>query len=217
MPKTFQLIALSSLVLMLTGCSWFQSEQTPNPFPANQANQIQPITNLEVQETKQINPELSSVKWRGEFITGNYGHDGTVPVQGFVGFNSQNELISGTFQLDVANLTDIDLEGEMQEVLLNHLKSKDFFNTAEFPTASLNITSSEKVDTNSYVLTADLKIKDQTNSIQFKAILDGTNIKSMFDIDRTRWGINYGSGKFFDNLKDQTIKDEIMFDINLSF
>ena len=124
--------------------------------------------------------------------------------------------MAGTFELDISNLTNSDLEGEIQETLLDHLKSEDFFDTESYPSANLNITSSEKLDENIYSLTADLTIKDQTNSIQFKAEVDGTEIRSQFDIDRTRWGVTYGSGNFFDNLKDSAIKDEIMFDIKLS-
>ena len=216
MQKTFKLIAVSSLALALSGCSWFSSSNQDVTQDQPLANQISPITNLEVAENRQLNQENSSVKWRGEVVTGLKGHEGEIPVSGFVGFNSSNELIAGSFQLDIANLTNTDLEGEMQKTLLDHLKGKDFFDTEKYPSANLEITSSEKIDENLYSLTADLTIKDQTNSIQFKAEVNGTEIKSMFDIDRTRWGVTYGSGKFFDNLKDSAIKDEIMFDIKLS-
>jgi len=216
MQKTFKLIAISSLALALSGCSWFSSSQEIQTQDQPLANQISPITSLEVAESRQINQENSSVKWRGEVVTGVKGHEGTIPVSGFIGFNSNKELVAGTFELDINNLTNTDLEGEMQETLLEHLKGTDFFDTEKYPTANLNITSSEKLDENLYSLTADLTIKDQTNSIQFKAEVNGTEITSMFDIDRTRWGVTYGSGKFFDNLKDSAIKDEIMFDIKLS-
>ena len=216
MQKTFKLIAITSLAIGLSGCSWFSStSEVPTQDPPV-PNQISPISIREVSENRQINSENSSVKWRGEVVTGVKGHEGTIPVNGFIGFNSNNELVAGTFELDIANLTNTDLEGEMQETLLDHLKGKDFFNTESYPTANLNITSSEKLDENIYSLTGDLTIKDQTNSIQFKAEVDGTEIRSQFEIDRTRWGVTYGSGKFFDNLKDSAIKDEIMFDIKLS-
>jgi len=216
MQKTFKLIAISSLALALSGCSWFSSTGEIQTQNESLANQIAPIASLEVAESRQLNQENSSIKWRGEVVTGLKGHEGTIPVSGFVGFNSSKELVAGTFELDISNLTNSDLEGEIQETLLDHLKSEDFFYTESYPSANLNITSSEKLDENIYSLTADLTIKDQTNSIQFKAEVDGTEIRSQFDIDRTRWGVTYGSGNFFDNLKDSAIKDEIMFDIKLS-
>jgi len=216
MSKALKIIAVSSLALALSGCSWFSNTEQTIDNQENTANQIAPITNLEVSDTRQLDQENSKVKWRGEVVTGLKGHEGEIPVTGFVGFNSNKEIVAGTFELNVANLTNTDLEGEMQQTLLDHLKGKDFFDTDSYPTASLNITSSEKIDKNVYSLTADLTIKDQTNSIQFKAETQDNQIKSQFEIDRTRWGVNYGSGKFFDNLKDSAIKDEIMFDITLS-
>jgi hypothetical protein len=34
-------------------------------------------------------------------------------------------------------------------------------------------------------------------------------------IDRTKWDVRYKSGKFFDNLKDQAISDDIEFHITI--
>jgi len=39
--------------------------------------------------------------------------------------------------------------------------------------------------------------------------MDATQLtaNAEFDIDRTEWDIKYGSGKFFQNLKDKAIND----------
>jgi len=34
-------------------------------------------------------------------------------------------------------------------------------------------------------------------------------------IDRTKWGVRYKSGKFFNNLADKTISDSIEFNIKI--
>jgi hypothetical protein len=34
-------------------------------------------------------------------------------------------------------------------------------------------------------------------------------------IDRTKWDIKYGSDKFFEDLADKAIKDEIEFDVTV--
>jgi len=68
MQKTFKLIAISSLALALSGCSWFSSSQETQTQDQPLANQISPITSLEVAESRQINQENSSVKWRGEVV-----------------------------------------------------------------------------------------------------------------------------------------------------
>jgi hypothetical protein len=36
-------------------------------------------------------------------------------------------------------------------------------------------------------------------------------------IDRTKYGVQYGSGSFFDNLGDKTIDDMFQLDVTLSF
>ena len=36
-------------------------------------------------------------------------------------------------------------------------------------------------------------------------------------IDRTKFGIKYGSGSFFDNLGDNMIYDDFILDVNLKF
>jgi len=216
MTKILKLAAIPFLILGLSACSLFSSDTQDSLDTAQTPATISPIANTQSSQEKTVNTENSKLKWRGEFITGDYGHDGLVPItSGVVGFNNQNELVAGNFTLDIQNLSIIDLEGEVQKTLLDHLKSKDFFDTENHPQATLNITSTEKIDNDRYSITADLTIKDISNSIQFQADINQDQIKSMFNIDRTRWNINYASGKFFDNLKDSAINDEIMFDILL--
>ena len=60
----------------------------------------------------------------------------------------------------------------------------------------------------------------ETNEISFLAIVENTdslNIQAQLDIDRTKWGITYGSGSFIEDLGDKAIKDEISYDLNLVF
>ena len=62
-------------------------------------------------------------------------------------------------------------------------------------------------------VTGDLTIKGITNPITIPAeieVKDGivkTNGKVV--IDRTQWGIRYRSGKFYDNLADNAVSDDI--------
>jgi polyisoprenoid-binding protein YceI len=65
----------------------------------------------------------------------------------------------------------------------------------------------------------DLKIRDITKPVSFKATLDmgsGSAIKATsvpFTIDRTEWGVKFESKKFFDNLKDDFIHDDVTLEI----
>ena len=49
--------------------------------------------------------------------------------------------------------------------------------------------------------------------------MDGGSLKaaSQFEINRTRWGVNYNSGSIFKRLGDKAIKDGIMYDVELVF
>ena len=66
-------------------------------------------------------------------------------------------------------------------------------------------------------VTADLTIKDVKNPVQFDVVVKGNNVSGMIVVDRTKYGIKYGSGSFFDNLGDKTIYDNFELDVNLQF
>ena len=102
--------------------------------------------------------------------------------------------------------------------LVGHLKSDDFFGVEKHPTASLQVTkviSRGKVG--SYKIIGDLTIKGTTKEIKFNTVVDNTTgvpvASADLTIDRSDFGIRYGSGSFFDDLGDKTIYDE--FDLSL--
>ncbi|MDP4952224.1 MAG: YceI family protein, partial [Flavobacteriales bacterium] len=68
--------------------------------------------------------------------------------------------------------------------------------------------------------TGNLTIKGITKPATAKIIYsangeDGIVITGTMMIDRTDYDIRYGSDKFFDNLGDNVIKDQIMMKINM--
>ena len=62
---------------------------------------------------------------------------------------------------------------------------------------------------------------DKTNQVSFPALaseVDGRlEVEADFEIDRTRWGIDFSSGSIFQQLGDKAIKDEIGFGLDLVF
>ena len=107
----------------------------------------------------------------------------------------------------------------MCQYLVEHLKDEDFFNTKDFPVASIKIMRAHKGEENNYEIIANLTIKGITHPITFEAdvAINGVNFlaKAKIKIDRTKWGIKYGSGSFFEDLGDKMILDEIGFDVFL--
>jgi len=65
----------------------------------------------------------------------------------------------------------------------------------------------------------DLTIKDKTNEITFALSTADENGKltltTKLSVDRTKYGIIYSSGNFFEDLGDHLIDDNFDFDITI--
>lgn len=160
----------------------------------------------------------STVTWKGYKVTGS--HEGTIDLKsGSLDYDTDGNLTGGTVVIDMTSLSCTDLSGKSAEKLVGHLQSDDFFGVANYPTATLVITDvSAKGTPGDYKVTADLTIKETTESVKFYAHIeeqDGKRVATAdLKIDRTDYDVRYGSGSFFDNLGDKTIYDE--FDINVT-
>lgn len=162
----------------------------------------------------------SQVFWRGEKQIGN-AHEGSVSVLSGNLSMIDNDLVGGEVILDMKALTVSNVPPVGAEQLLEHLKSADFFEVDTYPQAKIVVTRSQLVNPGTYDVEANLTIKDITKPIKFKAVFESKSnrimVRSKLIIDRTQWNIKYGSSKFFGDLGDQLIKDEISFDVVLAF
>ena len=151
----------------------------------------------------------SSLVWTGSAL--GKAHFGTVDFEGSLSA-SDGKLISGLLIFDIRSINTQDIGGTAKEKLDNHLKNKDFFNIEKFPSAQLAIKGFDGKN-----LTGDLTIKEVTKEITFPAALNikpnSITGKANFTINRTDYGILYGSGSFFDLAKDKIISDEIEFNV----
>lgn len=162
-----------------------------------------------------VSSEDSTVEWQAEkTLVSGYADAGFIPVEGGTVTVEGQAITAADVTLDAANITATETSNTKFGVdrLTKHLRSEDFLEVGTYPTATFsatNVTESEA----GYVVTGDLTIKGQTNEITFPAtvgmadgefVLDGSTV-----IDRTRWGIRYGSGSFFDDLGDNVISDEV--------
>jgi polyisoprenoid-binding protein YceI len=143
---------------------------------------------------------------------------------------AEGEITAGAFVADMNTIVSEDLEkdSEMYGKLVGHLKSPDFFDVASFPEGSFEISSVAKLEAPvvkdslnlTHKITGNLTLKGITKSISFDAQVSVTDslvsAKSQkIVIDRTEWGIKFKSKKFFAELKDKIINDEIVLSINL--
>jgi polyisoprenoid-binding protein YceI len=163
----------------------------------------------------------SSVQWTAYKVTGQ--HSGVVNVKsGSLTYNDQGFFNGGSFEIDMTTIKCLDLQGEMAGKLEGHLKSDDFFGTANHPTAKYVITKVvPKGKPGEYKIIGNLTIKNITKEVKFDANLkeaDGGKIVATGDLklDRTDFDVRYGSGSFFDGLGDKTIYDEFELKVKLT-
>lgn len=169
-----------------------------------------------------IDATQSSVRWTGKKVIGDK-HVGTVAVKsGQVEFDGNN-LKGGEVVIDMTSIKNEDVkDAGYNAKLTGHLKSDDFFGVDKNPTANFKITSVKALKGGkdaTHEIKGDLTIKGTTLPVTFPAkveVKDGTaSAKGKLSVDRTKYGIRYGSGKFFENLGDKMISDEFDLEIEL--
>ena len=165
-----------------------------------------------------IDTKKSKVTWNAKKVTGE--HTGNVLLNGGNVWVEKNELVGANVSINMNSISCTDLtDAEWNKKLVGHLKSDDFFSVEKYPKAAFEITSVKKESNNDYTVNGKLTIKGITNDISFPAkvnIADGlVKANGTAKLDRTKWDIRYGSGKFFEGLGDKMIYDEfeITFDI----
>lgn len=171
--------------------------------------------------TLRVDTANSNVQWTGYKVTGQ--HNGVVNIKsGSLVYNDKGFFSGGSFEIDMTSIKCLDLQGEMAGKLEGHLKSDDFFGSANYPVAKYVITKvAPKGKPGEYKITGNLTIKNTTKEVKFDALLteaQGGKIVATGDIkiDRTDFDVKYGSGSFFDGLGDKTIYDEFELKVKLT-
>lgn len=163
-----------------------------------------------VKDALKVNTSASTVEWTAKKVTGK--HNGTINIKEGALHMEKGELVGGSFVVDVTSIKVLDMQGNGAAKLEGHLKSDDFFGVEKYPTAKMVITSVKPLGDGDYDVTGDLTIKEATHPVKFKAnvVSVGKSYKATANltIDRSMYDVRYGSGKFFDNLGDNTIYDE---------
>ena len=115
----------------------------------------------------------------------------------------------------MSTIVTTDLEGDYKNQLEGHLRSEDFFGVEKFKKATLVFKKIKSTLKDQYIVTADLTIKGITKPITFTIAVKGNSAKTVLNVDRTKYGIKYGSGNFFSDLGDKTISHEFILEVNL--
>jgi len=170
-----------------------------------------------VDGTYKIATDRTVSEWEGKkVLIDGYRDNGTIKMKEGLLIVKDGKLSSGNVVIDMDSIIAISTGiGSGQEGLTKHLKSKDFFDTSVYPTSTFTV----KEDATGNNVTGELLLKGKTNAVTFPVELSMENgelrLKGVAVLDRTKWGIVYGSGSFFDNLKNNVIDDNftVVFDL----
>ncbi len=165
-----------------------------------------------------IDLQLSQLEWLGRNLLNK--HCGRVEIAyGYLEF-LQGELVGGEVCLDMQQIVCHDLSGTpLHDLLIAHLKDHDFFDVDHYPEARIVLRSARRLEgippggVNLEVI-GDLTLKGITQELLFQEAAGITPEgkaapQASFAIDRTRWGVFYGSGKFFQRLGGHLVNDMI--------
>jgi rhodanese-related sulfurtransferase len=165
----------------------------------------------------EADPAASWIRWEGRNPNG--AHDGTVDLAGGA-IEVTAEGVTGRFEIDLETLRNADLAGDpTQQVLVDHLLSDDFFFAEKFPRPVFTIASAAPVPeaaptTPNYRIDGALELRGVRAPLAFDATISslaegGFAVEAHFDLDRTRWGVIYGSARFLAHLGMHVVFDPV--------
>lgn len=236
--KNLKFLSLVALSFLAVACG---SKPEGTDAEVSEAKEV-----VEVAASKEmvINTAESMVTWIGSKPAGR--HNGTIPISAGSFSIEGDNIVGGSFVINIAEISNEDLkeDQESHDNLVNHLKSPEFFDVANHPTAEFVITSVDAYDANEAIelkeeyqsdntpasakehmveapthkVTGNLTMRGNTLSISFPAqvSMDGGNItaSAKFNIDRTLWGVKYGEEA---SAVDKA-KDKFVYDtVNVGF
>ena len=159
------------------------------------------------------------IDWKGDKIVGSF-HIGTIDLKSGWLTVDGTSVTGGEFIVDMNSIRNSDVKDEkMRERLIGHLKSDDFFGVEKYPHSKLVITGSSRTADGKTMFRGNLTIKEATHPVEFTATEsksgDAVTYVAAINFDRSLYDVRFGSGKFFSNLGDNAINDEIKLNVKL--
>jgi polyisoprenoid-binding protein YceI len=165
-----------------------------------------------------VDSKASTLEWVAKKVTGQ--HSGTIAF-GESTLNVENQKITGgKLAVDMNTIVNTDLtDAGYNQKLIGHLKSDDFFGVAKFPQSTLAVKKVEARSGKLCHINADLTIKGITSPVEFDAEVNEASgqltATGTMTVNRTKFGIKYGSGSFFEGLGDKMIYDDFTLKFKL--
>ncbi|HEX8517532.1 MAG TPA: YceI family protein [Bacteroidia bacterium] len=168
--------------------------------------------------TYTVDTKATTATWVGKKVTGQ--HSGGISISKGNIISDGKNLTGGTIEFDMNSITCTDLtDPEWNGKFVGHLKNDDFFGVEKYPTAKFELTKATLKEGNNYDVTGKLTIKGVTEVITFPAMIkmDSKTLVTVATImvNRTKFGIKYGSASFVDGIGDKAINDDFELNVNV--
>jgi polyisoprenoid-binding protein YceI len=172
----------------------------------------------------QIDTAGSVIRWTGQNLFSH--HEGTVKLAAGSVVLAHGHLERGEFTIDLDSIACTDLaDSTMAAMLVSHLRAADFFQVAEYPTASFVVTDATPIDgategAPNYLISGRLTLRGVTRELSFPAVIAAADAEHVtaqahIQLDRTLFGSRYGSGKFFAFLGKHVVNDLIQLHLKI--
>lgn len=177
------------------------------------------IASLSVNATEnyKLDAKSSKIEWVGKKLAGQ--HEGTINFSEGEFNVAKGQLVAGRVTVDMNSIVTTDLQGEYKGKLEGHLKAPDFFDVAQFATSKFEITSVVYEGKEKAKIQGKLTIKGISQEVSLDATvkLAGSAMVAVgkIKVDRTKYGLKYGSKSFFSDLGDKVIDDEFELSLNV--
>ena len=210
-PILFRITCLITLIALCYGCLGNnKSNASAAKILPVEETAMNPVTG----DTLGFDLTQSKIHWKGTKMQGAGKHEGEIELSSAYLIIQNKRIVAGRFIADMNSIgvTDIpEHESIPRKRLNNHLKSADFFNVADFPTARFELLEAIPTSNDSLKVSGNLRIKDHSRRIEFTAAYDHHIFSTRFTIDRFEWDIAYEG-----SILDKTLVDkQIELKINL--
>lgn len=197
------------------------------PEETVEATEAEEVSTPEVVEAVSyaVSEEGNSIHWVGYKTFSDDEHMGTITISEGEFSVEGDQLVGGSFIIDMNSIDNEDLaeNAEYKAKLEGHLKSPDFFNVGEHPTAKFTITGIEAVEGTEGVthnISGNLMMRGAEKNITIPAAVSMaddmiTLTAPEFVIDRTNWGVEYGNSGIEGIAKENIIHNNIKLEVNV--
>ncbi len=213
--KILSIVAFVAITAFTVSCKGEKKNETDAEAAKTETTTTAEAVKYKVDTAKAI------VTWKGSKVIGG-SHEGTMNVASGTFAVKDGKLESGNFIIDINSLkvTDIPADSDDNAGLKGHLLSDDFFDAKNHGNAVFSVTG-VKEENGKTMIEGNLTLKGVKKNISFpaKVSIEGDNatiVSEVFTINRTDFGMKYGSSSLADTVKDRAISDDVELSVNIT-